>query len=189
MHLPRLQEFRRPADPVSRCTQSGNHQLRRCPRRSQNLGKKSAPDSRLPLPAATLRGDSGLASRRSSAENRCLSCRPSLAAIPERKLRAAGNAAKPHYRILTGRRPPTVMIKSQVSTNTQHWPLDRLLPSEYMLAPTAPFRWSRLPTASSICGFTLTGRRVTRAIFEQRDRPTAHVSRATGARVPRAGGC
>jgi hypothetical protein len=156
---------------------------------AESNGKKSAPDSRLPLPAATLRGDSGLASRRSSAENRCLSCRPSLAAIPERKLRAAGNAAKPHYRILTGRRPPTVMIKSQVSTNTQHWPLDRLLPSEYMLAPTAPFRWSRLPTASSICGFTLTGRRVTRAIFEQRDRPTAHVSRATGARVPRAGGC
>ena len=55
------------------------------------------------------------------------------------------------------------MQKSQLSTNTQHWPLDRLLPYEYMLAPTAPFRWSRLPTASGICGFTFTGRRVTRA--------------------------
>jgi hypothetical protein len=33
--------------------------------------------------------------------------------------------------ILTGRRPLVVMKKSQLSTNTEHWPLDRLVPYEY----------------------------------------------------------
>jgi hypothetical protein len=55
----------------------------------------------------------------------------SFAAIPERKLRAAGNTAKPHYRILTGRRPPAVMNKSRLSTHTEHGPLDRLVLYEY----------------------------------------------------------
>src|ERR1700688_5062009 len=33
--------------------------------------------------------------------------------------------------ILTGRRPLVVMKKSQLSTNTEHWPLDRLVLYEY----------------------------------------------------------
>src|SRR6202166_3833120 len=64
--------------------------------------------------------------------------------------------------ILTGRRPRPVMQKSQLSANTEHWPLDRLGPYEYNARTHSSAPLEQIANSIRQCGFTCTGRRATR---------------------------
>ena len=75
---------------------------------------------------------------------------------------ARSRRPEPHYRILTGRRPRPVMHKSQLSANTEHWPLDRLVPYEYNARTHSSAPLEQIANSIRQCGFTSTGRRATR---------------------------
>ena len=75
---------------------------------------------------------------------------------------ARSRRPEPHYRILTGRRPRPVMHKSQLSANTEHWPLDRLVPYEYNARTRSSAPLEQIANCIRQCGFTFTGRRATR---------------------------
>ena len=75
---------------------------------------------------------------------------------------ARSRRPEPHYRILTGRRPRSVMHKSQLSANTEHWPLDRLVPCEYNARTHSSAPLEQIANSIRQCGFTCTGRRATR---------------------------
>jgi hypothetical protein len=70
---------------------------------------------------------------------------------------------EPHYRILTGRRPPLVMTKPQLCANTEHRPPDRLVPYEYNARTHGSAPLEQMASSLKLCGFTFTGRRATRA--------------------------